>query len=69
MEAIVGAVNQARAIFEKPSVIIAHTIPGKGVDMFEFDYKWHGNPPNAEQGAKALAELRTLGKLIASEHE
>lgn len=69
MEAIVGAVDEARAIFEKPSVIIAHTIPGKGVDLFEHDYKWHGNPPNKEQGTAALAELRTLGGLIASEHE
>jgi len=69
MESIVDAVDEARAIFEKPSVIIAHTIPGKGVEMFQRDYKWHGNPPNKEQGANALAELRTLGGQIASEHE
>lgn len=69
MEAIVDAVDEARAIFEKPSVIIAHTIPGKGVDMFEFDYKWHGNPPNKEQGAAALAELRTLQGQIVGEHQ
>ena len=69
MEAIVDAVNEAKAIFEKPSIIIAHTIPGKGVEMFERDYKWHGNPPNKEQGANALAELRTLGGQIVSEHE
>ncbi|PIR40757.1 MAG: transketolase, partial [Candidatus Yonathbacteria bacterium CG10_big_fil_rev_8_21_14_0_10_43_136] len=49
--------------------IIAHTIPGKGVEMFQRDYKWHGNPPNKEQGANAMAELRTLGGQIASEHE
>jgi len=69
MESIVDAVDEARAIFEKPSVIIAHTIPGKGVEMFQRDYKWHGNPPNKEQGANAMAELRTLGGQIASEHE
>lgn len=69
MEAIIDAAGEARAIFEKPSVIIAHTIPGKGVEMFEQDYKWHGNPPNKEQGANALAELRTLGGQIVSEHE
>lgn len=69
MQSIVDAVEQAKTIFEKPSVIIAHTIPGKGVEMFENDYKWHGNPPNKEQGEKALAELRTLSGLIASEHE
>ena len=69
MSAIVDAVDEARAIFEKPSVIIAHTIPGKGVDFMEYDYKWHGNPPNKDQGANAMAELRTLGGQIASEHE
>jgi len=69
MESIVNAVNEAKAIFEKPSVIIAHTIPGKGVEMFERDYKWHGNPPSAKQGRDALAELRTLGGLIVGGHE
>ncbi|MDD5152675.1 MAG: transketolase [Candidatus Pacebacteria bacterium] len=69
MEAIVNAVEEAKAIFEKPSIIIAHTIPGKGVKMFQNDYKWHGNPPDQKQGGSALAELRTLGGQIASEHE
>ena len=53
------AVEEAQAIFEKPTVIIAHTIPGKGVKEFERDYKWHGVPPNKEQGEMALEELRT----------
>jgi transketolase len=35
----------------------------------EGDYKWHGVPPNPEQGKKALAELRTLGGKIKSEHQ
>ncbi len=69
MRAVVEAVDEARAVFEKPSVIIAHTIPGKGVDMFEFDYKWHGNPPNKDQGAQAIAEIRTLAGQVVSEHQ
>jgi transketolase len=69
MEAINDAVNEGKAIFEKPTVIIAHTIPGKGVEAFQRDYKWHGNPPNKDQGANALTELRTLGGQIVSEHE
>lgn len=69
MEAINNAVNEGKAIFEKPTVIIAHTIPGKGVEAFQRDYKWHGNPPNKDQGVNALAELRTLGGQIVSEHE
>lgn len=61
---IVDAVNQAKAITEKPTVIIAHTIPGKGISEIEFDYKWHGTPPNAEQAQVWLKELRTLqGKI------
>ena len=65
----VDAVNEAKAIWEKPTVIIAHTIPGKGVSFMERDYKWHGIPPNKEQAKQALAELRTLGGRIKSEHE
>jgi transketolase len=66
---IVGAVDEAKAIFEKPSMIIAHTIPGKGVKEFERDFHWHGKPPNKDQAQMALAELRTLGGKIRSEHE
>jgi transketolase len=66
---IIGAVNQAKAIFEKPSVIIAHTIPGKGVKEFERKFEWHGKPPNKEEADMALGELRTLGGKIKSEHQ
>jgi len=78
MRDIVGAVEQARAVFAKPSVIIAHTIPGRGVDFTERRFEWHGNPPGkgpgdvvpqAEQGGNAMAQLRTLGGRIKSEHE
>ena len=66
---IASAVEEAKAIYEKPKLIIAHTIPGKGVDFMERDYKWHGIPPNPAQAKEALAELRTLGGKIQSEHE
>ena len=65
----ISAVNEAKAIYEKPTVIIAHTIPGKGVSFMENDYMWHGKPPNAEEAKIALNELRTLGGQIKSEHE
>ncbi|PIR86712.1 MAG: transketolase [Candidatus Harrisonbacteria bacterium CG10_big_fil_rev_8_21_14_0_10_49_15] len=62
--AFIAAVNEAHAIYEKPTVIIAHTIPGKGVDFMENDYTWHGKPPKAEEAEVALRELReALGKL------
>ena len=62
-------VEEAQAIHEKPTVIIAHTIPGKGVKEFERDYKWHGKAPNKEEAKIALSELRTLGGKIKSEHQ
>ena len=69
MEEIIGAVGHARATYEKPTMIIAHTIPGKGVSFMENRFEWHGKPPNAEEAKKALHELRTLGGKIKSEHE
>ena len=68
-EAIVDAVEEAKAIYEKPTLIIAHTIPGKGIKEMEFDYKWHGVPPKPEEAKKFLDELRTLGGKIVSEHQ
>lgn len=69
IEAVIDACAMARAIQEKPVMIIAHTIPGKGVDFMENDFHWHGSPPNHEQAKLALHELRTLGGKIRSEHE
>ncbi len=66
---ISDAIQKAKAVYEKPSVIIARTIPGKGVKEFERDYKWHGVTPNKEQANMALKELRTLGGKITGEHE
>lgn len=55
---IVAAANEAKAIYEKPVVIIAHTIPGRGVSFMEKDYRWHGKPPTKEEAKIALAELK-----------
>ena len=77
-EEIVNAVEEAKAIYEKPTLILAHTIPGKGIPEIEFDYRWHGNPPGkgptdkipADQQAKHfLNDLRTLQGKVKSEHE
>ncbi len=64
----VEACAQAEAIFEKPTVIIARTIPGKGVDFMERKFEWHGKPPNKEEAAVALRELRTLQGQIEASH-
>lgn len=67
VESIQDAVGMAKAVTNRPSVIIAHTIPGKGVDFMEYNYHWHGMPPNSEQAKLALKELRTLGGKITHE--
>lgn len=64
-----AAVEEAKSILEKPTVIIAHTIPGRGVSFMEKKFEWHGITPNAQQAPQALRELRTLGGKITSEHE
>jgi len=66
IESIIDAAAMGRAITNRPSVIISHTIPGKGVDFMEYDYKWHGMPPNSEQAKEALMKLRTLDGKITS---
>lgn len=69
IEAVIDACAMGRAIVEKPVMILAHTVPGKGVDFMEYDFHWHGAPPNHEQAVKALHELRTLQGRIRSEHQ
>ncbi|MFA6135948.1 MAG: transketolase [Candidatus Paceibacterota bacterium] len=67
IEEFVGAVFEAKAVYEKPTVVVAHTIPGKGVSFMERDFRWHGVPPNKEQAKEALRQLRTLGGKIKNE--
>ncbi|MFA6328923.1 MAG: transketolase [Candidatus Micrarchaeia archaeon] len=55
--AIMRALDEARATKGKPTMIIAKTVPGKGVSFMENDYKWHGVAPKPDDAAKALAEL------------
>ena len=59
-EAIVKSIDAAKAS-RQPNVIIAHTIPGRGVDFMEYDYQWHGKAPNAEEVQRALAQLSEKG--------
>ena len=70
VEEIVNSCNMAKAVFERPTAIIAHTIPGEGVDFMEYKFEWHGKPPNKEEAKKALKQLRTLeGKIKCYDHE
>ena len=77
-EALDEAIGEAKSVNNKPSILIAHTVAGKGIPEIERDYRWHGAPPGKgpddkvpkdEQGAAFLKDLRTLGGKITSEHE
>jgi len=69
IEAVIDAVNMAKAIHENPTAIICRTIPGKGVEFMENLPEWHGKPPKLGETIEALAKLRTLGGKIKSEHD
>ncbi len=69
IQSIIDACNEALSVREQPVAIIAHTIPGKGVDFIENKFEWHGKPPNKEEAKKALHQLRTLAGKIQGEHE
>ena len=56
LDNLLSAIDKAKNS-RQPSVIIAHTIPGRGVDFMEYDYRWHGKSPNAEEAERALAQL------------
>ena len=66
MAAVVAAFEQAKTVKGKPTVIIANTVPGKGVSYMEGDYTWHGKPPNKEQAEVALRELQADRERILS---
>jgi transketolase len=56
---LLEAFKSCRAITGKPSVIIAHTVKGKGVSIFEDQAKYHGVAPNEEEYRQALKELHS----------
>jgi transketolase len=57
MKEIITALNTAKRLKGKPTMVIARNVPGKGVSFMENNYEWHGKPPTPEQGRIALAEL------------
>ncbi len=69
IQEFIDAVEHAKAVYEKPTIIIAHTIPGKGVSFMETLPEWHGKSPKPDEAKKALHELRTLGGKIKGEHQ
>ena len=66
MGALIETLEQAKQGAGKPTVIVAHTVPGKGVSYMEGDYTWHGKPPNKDQAAVALSELQAAYERIVA---
>ena len=64
--AFIETAHRAIETAGKPQVIIANTVPGKGVSFMEGDYTWHGKPPNAQQAETALRELARDRERIAT---
>ncbi len=60
IEEIISACKMAKSITQRPTVIIAHTIPGEGVKFMENKFQWHGKVPNKQESAKAKEELRSI---------
>ena len=64
IKSFIEAIEKAKLISDRPTIIIAKTVPGKGVSFMENDYHWHGKPPNKEEAEKALAELEIIGNKL-----
>ena len=66
---VVRALEEAKGLFQKPVVIIAHTIPGKDVSYMENNYLWHSQPFKAGEAEKALEELQAIETKLKADHD
>ncbi len=66
---IIDACEESKAVYEKPTMIIAHTIPGKAVSFMEQRFEWHGKPPSEDDMKKAIEELENVRKIIEEEEQ
>lgn len=57
VRSIIDAIGLAKAVTAKPTMIIANTVPGKGVPFMEYNHRWHGMPPTSEEADIALLAL------------
>ena len=55
---IIDALDEAEVVHDRPTLIVSHTVKGKGVSFMELNSAWHGKAPDAEKLEAALAELR-----------
>ncbi len=64
IDEIKSSFSMAKRISKRPTAIIAHTVPGKGVSFMEDDPSWHGKPPSPKEAEKAIEEIKKLKKKI-----
>lgn len=69
IEEIISACNMAKSVSQRPTAIIAHTIPGRGVEFMEYKFEWHGKVPSKEQALKAVKSLASLEGRIKSDYD
>jgi transketolase len=67
VEEIINACNMAKAVTQRPTVVIAHTIPGKSVEFMQYKFDWHGKAPDKREAEAALKQLRSLAGRIESD--
>ena len=60
IEEIISACKMAKSITQRPTAIIAHTIPGEGIEFMENNYKWHGKVPDKKEAIAAKEELQSI---------
>jgi transketolase len=56
------AISQSKSIINRPCVILAKTIPGKGVDFMEYKFEWHGKTPSDSEAKLAIESLKRIYK-------
>lgn len=64
----IATIEKAKLVRGKPQIVIANTLPGKGVTFMEGDFRWHGKPPDRQQADEALRELAAQRELMVT-HE
>ncbi|QLJ53219.1 MAG: Transketolase, N-terminal section [Candidatus Fermentimicrarchaeum limneticum] len=67
IEQIIGACSEAKKVIDRPTMIIAHTVPGKDISFMEFITDWHGKPPGDKETTTALGDLEEERKFYGSE--
>ncbi len=67
IQKIIDACEESKAVYEKPTMIIMHTIPGRGIPFMEFLTEWHGKTPSKEEAEKAMEILLESKKEIENE--